>query len=45
MPTQPKPSPHYSPERENRVAEALRENLRKRRQQAQKQTSKDKDKK
>jgi hypothetical protein len=30
-----KPSPHYAPARETRVAAALRENLRKRKQQAQ----------
>lgn len=36
MTTMPR-SPHYSPEREDRVAAALRENLRKRKQQAQAQ--------
>ncbi len=36
----PKPSPHYAPDRENRVAAALRENLRKRKQQAQMRSDK-----
>jgi hypothetical protein len=33
MNSDPKQSPHHSPERETRVAAALRENLRKRKQQ------------
>jgi hypothetical protein len=40
MTTNTKKSPHYSPEREDRVAAALRENLRKRKQQQLQQVQK-----
>jgi len=44
MSANPKPSENKNDSREDRVAKALRENLRKRKQQAQIRQTKDKDK-
>jgi hypothetical protein len=43
--TDTKPSPHHAPQREDRVAGALRENLRKRKQQQQDRSLSDAQKK